>query len=214
MKIKAFFYIKLKNFTLNVTINSQKSKIITILGESGSGKTTLLKCIAGIIKPQKSFLSINNKIIQDSKNNIFIKINYRKIGYISQTPTLFPHLSVIENILFGIKKKNKYIDENIVINLLNLKKILKRKIHDLSGGERQRIIISQVLLTQPEIILLDEPLSSQDIIIKKTLINYIKNINNKFQIPIIWVSHNINELAMLSKNIIFINKGKITYNDI
>lgn len=113
------------------------------------------------------------------------------------------------------QKKNKiYVNSNTIINLLNLKKLFKRKITDLSGGEKQRILISQVLITQPEIIILDEPLSSQDIITKKKIIKYIKNINEKFNIPIIWVSHNIEELTMLSNEIIYIKNGKILYNNI
>ncbi len=214
MNIDSFFFLKLKNFTLNITLKSKKLNIITILGESGSGKTTLLKCIAGLTTPQKSFLKINNKILQDSKRYIFIKTNKRKIGYITQTPILFPHLSVYENIMCGSKKNKIYVNSNTIINLLNLKKLFKRKITDLSGGEKQRILISQVLITQPEIIILDEPLSSQDIITKKKIIKYIKNINEKFNIPIIWVSHNIEELTMLSNEIIYIKNGKILYNNI
>lgn len=214
MIFSAFFFIKLKKFTLNVTLKSNRSNIITILGESGSGKTTFLNCIAGLIKPQKSFLQIKNNIYQNSKKNLFIQTNKRKIGYITQTPILFPHLSVIENILFGKKNNVNYINTTTLLHVLNLTKLFKRKITDLSGGEKQRILIAQVLLTQPEIIILDEPLSAQDNNIKKNFITYIRNIHEKFNIPIIWVSHNITELTTLSKKIIVINKGKIIYTNI
>lgn len=214
MKINAFFFLKLNTFTLNININLQNIKILTIFGESGSGKTTLLKCISGLISPNKSYFKINDVILQDSKNKVFIKTNKRKIGYIQQNPTLFSHLSVYENIFLGKEKKNTYIKSDTIINLFKLNKILKRNVNNLSGGEKQRVLISQVLLTQPEIIILDEPLSAQDENMKKFIIKYIKNLNENFNIPIIWVSHNINELKMLSKDIIYINKGKIIYKKI
>lgn len=214
MKLEAFFYIKLNKFTLNITIKTKTTQILTIFGESGSGKSTLLKCISGLIIPKKGFLKINNKIMQDSNKKIFIKTNIRKIGHITQNITLFPHLSVYENIFLGINKKSNYIKPTTIINILKLTKILKRKINNLSGGEKQRVLIAQIFLTQPDVIIMDEPLSSQDENIKKHIITYIKNINEKFNIPIIWVSHDIKELEMISKNIIVMNKGKITYNNI
>lgn len=213
MKLEAFFYKKLKTFTLNVTMKINNTNIITILGESGSGKTTLLNCMSGLIIPDKSFFKINDAIFNDSKKNIFIKTNKRKIGYIRQTPTLFANLSVYENICIGLEphKKNKNIKS--LINILQLNKILKRKIINLSGGEKQRVMIMQILLMDPKIILLDEPLTNQDENIKKIIIKYIKHLNEKLNIPIIWVSHNIKELELISKKTLYLTKGKIIYSN-
>lgn len=211
MKLEAFLYKKLNKFTLNVTININDTKIITILGESGSGKTTLLNCISGLIIPDKSFLKINDITFQNSKKNIFIKTNKRKIGYIRQNPTLFSNLSVYENICIG--KSEKYKDITNLINILQLNKILKRKITNLSGGEKQRVMIMQILVTNPDIILLDEPLSNQDENAKKIIIKYIKHLNEKLKIPIIWVSHNIKELELISQKTLYLTKGKITYSN-
>jgi len=211
MKLEAFFYKKLNKFTLNVTININDSKIITILGESGSGKTTLLNSISGLIIPDKSFLKINDITFQNSKKDIFIKTNKRKIGYIRQNPILFSNLSVYENICIG--KSEKYKDITNLINILQLNKILKRKITNLSGGEKQRVMIMQILVTNPDIILLDEPLSNQDENAKKIIIKYIKHLNEKYKIPIIWVSHNIKELELISKKTLYLTKGKIIYSN-
>lgn len=211
MKLEAFFYKKLNKFTLNVTMNINDTKIITILGESGSGKTTLLNCISGLIIPDKSFLKINDIIFQNSKKDIFIKTNKRKIGYIRQNPILFSNLSVYENICIG--KSEEYKDITNLINILQLNKILKRKITNLSGGEKQRVMIMQILVTNPDIILLDEPLSNQDENIKKIIIKYIKHLNEKLKIPIIWVSHNIKELELISKKTLYLTKGKIIYSN-
>ncbi|MEO5354898.1 MAG: ATP-binding cassette domain-containing protein [Magnetococcus sp. XQGC-1] len=211
MKLEAFFYKKLNKFTLNVTMNINDTKIITILGESGSGKTTLLNSISGLIIPDKSFLKINDKTFQNSKKDIFIKTNKRKIGYIRQNPILFSNLSVYENICIG--KSEKYKDITNLINILQLNKILKRKITNLSGGEKQRVMIMQILVTNPDIILLDEPLSNQDENAKKIIIKYIKHLNEKYKIPIIWVSHNIKELELISKKTLYLTKGKIIYSN-
>jgi molybdate transport system ATP-binding protein len=212
MKLESFFYKKLNKFTLNVTIKTNNTNIITILGESGSGKTTLLNCISGLIIPDKSFLKINNEIFNDSKKNIFIKTNKRKIGYIRQTPTLFVNLSVYENICIGLAQHQQKNIKNL-INILHLNKILKRKITNLSGGEKQRVMIMQILLMDPRIILLDEPLTNQDENIKKIIIKYIKHLNEKLNIPIIWVSHNIKELELISKKTLYLTKGKIIYSN-
>lgn len=214
MKINAFFYKKLTNFTLNVTIKSNAEKLITILGESGSGKSTLLNCISGLLKADKSYFKINDKIFQNSKKDIFIKPNKNKIGYVRQNVTLFSNLSVYENISISEKKQSTYVNKEHLLNILQVKKILNRKTNKLSGGERQRVLLCQILLMQPEILIFDEPLSSQDENIKKIIIRYIKNINTTFNIPIIWVSHNIEELYMLSNKIIYIDKGKLTYSNI
>jgi molybdate transport system ATP-binding protein len=211
MKLEAFFYKKLNKFTFNITIKTKNTKIITILGESGSGKTTLLNCITGLLKTNKGFLKINEKIFQDSKNNLFIKTNERKIGYIRQIHTLFSNLSVYENICIGAKN---YKNITSLINILQINKILKRKITNLSGGEKQRVMIAQVLLSNPDIILLDEPLSNQDENNKKIIIKYIKHLNENLNIPIIWVSHNIKELELISKKTLYLNKGKILYSNI
>jgi len=210
--IKGFFYIKHENFLLNTTFNINSKKIIALIGESGSGKTTFLKCISGLIKPNKSYLEINNKVIQDSKKNIFINTNKRNIGYVFQTPCLFPHITVFDNIISGKNKsKKKYIEINYrnIINYLNLEKLLKRRIVNLSGGEIQRVSIAQIILMQPCLILLDEAFSAQDINMKQKLIMLFKHINNKFNVPIIYVSHDIKSLNKLTNNIIYLNNGKI-----
>ncbi len=213
MKIEAFFYIKLNKFILNTSIKTKNKEIITILGESGSGKSTLLNCIAGLIKTPTGFLKINNIIFQDSKKNIFIKTNKRKIGYIRQTPILFQNLSVYENICIGQNNSNKKEIKNI-IDIFQLNKLLERKIINLSGGEKQRILISQILITKPNFILLDEPLSNQDENMKKIIIKYIKYLNEKLNIPIILVSHNLKDIELISKNTLYLSKGKIIYTNI
>lgn len=210
--IKGFFYAKLKSFTLNTTFNINLNKITIIIGESGSGKTTFLKCISGLIKPDYAYLKIDEKIIIDTTKNIFIHANKRHIGHMFQTPCLFPNMSVLKNIIFKQKQPNNIVYTQDFINTtLNLKKLYNRKIHNLSGGEKQRVAIAQILSTQPKLILLDEAFSSQDINMKKKLIQLFRNINEKHGVPIIYVSHDISNLNKFGHNLIYINNGKINY---
>lgn len=210
--IKGFFYTKLKSFTLNTTFDIKLDKITMLIGESGSGKTTFLKCISGLIKPEYAYLKINEKIIIDSTKNIFVNANKRHIGHVFQTPCLFPNMSVLKNITFKQKFLNTTIYTQDSINkILNLEKLYNRKIYNLSGGEKQRVAIAQILSTQPNIILLDEAFSSQDVNMKKKLIQLFRNINEDYNIPIIYVSHDISNLNKFEHNLIYINNGKINY---
>jgi len=210
--IEGFFYIKLKSFTLNATFSIKLNKITVIIGESGSGKTTFLKCLSGLIKPEHGYLKTDEITLFDSKNQIFIHANKRKIGHVFQTTYLFPNMSVLKNISFKQKVLNKKIYTKVQLNnILNLEKLYNRHIYNLSGGEKQRVSIAQIILTQPDIILLDEAFSSQDINMKNTLIQLFKSINNDFKIPVIYVSHDITSINKFNHNLIYMNNGKINH---
>jgi len=211
INLKGFYYLKFKQFTLNITFNFNNKGITFISGPSGTGKTTFLKCIAGLIKPNHGYLIINNKIIQNSNKNIFTPVNKRKIGLIFQDTYLFPHINVIENLKFGYNKDiTKDYIEKIIITL-KLEKILNRMVTKLSGGEKQRVAIAQVLLTKPNIILLDEPFTSQDFNMRKKIITHLNIINKKFSIPMLCICHRINEIHDFGKKILYINNGKIKH---
>lgn len=208
MNLEGFFFVKFSNFKLNVTFNFSNSNIITILGQSGSGKSTFLKCISGIIKPQISFFKINNSIIQDSLNNYFLSTNKRFIGHALQGTVLLEHLSFFENInilKFNIKKMDEFLD------IFFLRKSINKKIIDLSGGEKQRLQLLQIFLSKPKLILLDESFSFQDNYIKENLLKFYKKINKINKIPIIYVSHNINDAEFFSDNIFYMNNGKLFF---
>ncbi len=210
--ITGYFYKKLDKFILNVKFKIPNNGITFIMGHSGSGKSTLLKCISGITKPNIGFLNINKNCLQNSKKNIFIKPEKRNISLIFQSPYLFPHMSIIENLKFGFnrtKETEKKINIEEVINKLKLNKLIKKKTYNLSGGETQRITIGQSLLSSPTLLLMDEPLSAQDTYMKKTIKNYLKYINKKHNIPIIYISHSINEIKNFGDYLIFMKNGKI-----
>ena len=183
-------------------------------GPSGAGKTSIINCIAGINKAKESKIIINNKTLEDTNKNVLVPIHKRNIGYVFQDSRLFPHLSIKNNLLFGLrlnyKNKNFYYDE--IINLLGLKHLLNRFPYNLSGGEKQRVAIGRALLCQPYLLLMDEPLASLDQDKKDELIPYIVKINEILNIPAIYVSHSISETFMLGSSIHFIKNGTLIYS--
>lgn len=208
MIIKGFFNINKHDFKISITFNLKFDNFVFIVGESGSGKTTFLKCITGLIKPQKSFLCINNIIYQSSKNNFFIPTHHRRIGYVSQTPVLYNYMSVLNNLKFGLKNNCVFkLDELIFI--LKLKKILNRNIYKLSGGEKQRVVLAQVLLSNPQFLLLDEVLSNQDFNMKQYLLSFFFKLSVDKNIPIIYVSHDIINIDYFLCKVVYLNNGKI-----
>ncbi len=207
---------KISNFAIDVNINLNQG-INCFFGPSGSGKTSIINCIAGINKAKESKIIINNKTLEDTNKNILVPIHKRNIGYVFQDSRLFPHLSIKNNLLFGLKlnykkKKNFYYDE--IINLLSLGHLLHRFPYNLSGGEKQRVAIGRALLCQPNLLLMDEPLASLDQEKKDELIQYIVKINEILNIPAIYVSHSISETFMLGSSIHFIKNGTLVFSGI
>ncbi len=209
-----FIKKKINDFKIDVKINLTKG-INCIFGPSGAGKTSIINCVAGINKSTNSKIIINNKTLEDTKKNIFVPVHKRNVGYIFQDSRLFPHLSIKRNLTYGLKL-NKNNDHNFsydeIIKLLSLKHLLHRYPNNLSGGEKQRVAIGRALLSQPDLLLMDEPLASLDQEKKDELIKYIIKISNILKIPAIYVSHSISETFMLGDRIHFIKNGALIYS--
>ena len=187
--------------------------VTAILGVSGAGKSTLINLINGLIKPDQGKISLNDVTLVATKQNIFVPPEQRNIGTVFQDALLFPHLRVIKNLTYGAKNINRQkFDE--IINVLNINHLLKRYPAMLSGGEKQRVAIGRALLTNPKLLLMDEPLSALDMPRKKELLNYIDTLVNEFKVPIIYVTHNINEVKRIANYVIILEQGKLlTHGD-
>ena len=200
----------LGNFKSNINLSFSDSNIIAITGLSGSGKSTIAKVICGLVKPKTGHIIINNKILYCSTNNINLPPHLRNIGMVFQEPRLFSHMSVKNNLLYG-QRRNALFDQkkfNKIIKILGIEKILDRNIFNLSGGEAQRISIGRALLSEPKILILDEPLTGLDTPRQNKIMKIIKEINKKMAVPILFISHSIDEIIFIAEKIIIIENGK------
>lgn len=197
-----------KNF--NVVIHERFSDGITgIFGPSGSGKTSLLKAISGLALPKFGNISIGNRTIFNSEKKINLQVDKRNIGYVFQEGRLFPHMSVEKNLLYGMKKHtDRKVNFNEVVELLNLRHLLKSKPSQISGGERQRTALGRSLLSSPDLLLLDEPFSAVDARLRNQILPFIIKIQQKVEIPILVVSHDLSDLLKLTNTLCIIEEGR------
>ena len=201
--------IQLESFMLDANFSIPDRGITVVFGPSGSGKTTLLRAIAGLEKSDDGFLKIGDSVWQKGEN--FLATHKRQIGYVFQDAALFDHLDVKGNLNFVIKRaiglKEDFIES--IHNLLEIKTLLNRKTTQLSGGERQRVAIARALLTNPKILLLDEPLSALDLKRKNEILPYLDSIHNDLEIPILYVTHSQDEMSRLADHLLLIEDGNI-----
>jgi molybdate transport system ATP-binding protein len=195
-----------KDFSLDVTLKLENG-ITALFGPSGAGKSSILNAIAGLEQPDTGLIRFDDQIIYDSTKNINLPIHQRKIGYVFQDSLLFPHLTVNANLQYGFKKGT--ISADTVIRFLGLQDLLGRRPAKLSGGERQRVAIGRALLSSPQLLLMDEPLASLDMDRKREIFPYIEQLQSTFNIPVIYVSHAIEEVARLADRVIMIRDGKV-----
>ena len=198
-------------FTLDVDLQLPGRGVSALFGHSGSGKTTCLRCIAGLEKAEESFIQVNDEVWQDSRNNLFVPPHKRAIGYVFQEASLFPHLSVLANLEFGLKripKSQRRVDMAHATELLGIGHLLDRHPQHLSGGERQRIGIARALLTSPKLLLMDEPLAALDSQRKNEILPYLQRLHDELDIPVLYVSHSQDEVARLADHIVLLSDGK------
>ena len=205
--IAARFDGRLGAFRLQAAFDVPASGVTALFGPSGSGKTTVLRCIAGL-QHLEGRLSFRGEVWQDGAR--FTRPHLRPVGYVFQEPSLFAHLSVKGNLEFGLKRARQVrigLDE--VIGFLGLQPLLGRSTLRLSGGERQRVAIGRALLSQPELLLMDEPLASLDAEAKSEILPYLERLPQLMAIPILYVSHDAAEVARLADRVLLMRAGQV-----
>jgi molybdate transport system ATP-binding protein len=198
------------NFSLDIDAILSNIGVVGIFGESGSGKTTFLRCLAGLIKLGSAVVKFNDEIWQNDQ--IFIPAYKRSIGYVFQEDGLLPHLTVQQNIEYAVRRKKKASVQGLyekVLLILNIEDVLDVFPDQLSGGERQRVSIARSLLQQPRILFMDEPLASLDEMRKREILPYLERISKQFVIPILYVSHSVEEIARLADHVLVFKQGRI-----
>lgn len=199
---------KLASFVFEFKHEINCQGVTAILGVSGSGKSTLINLINGLIKPDNGYINLKQDSLVDIEKHIFVTPEKRQIGTVFQDALLFPHYKVIKNLTYGARSLNTEKFDDIV-NVLNIGSLLNRYPAMLSGGEKQRVAIGRALLTNPKLLLMDEPLSALDMPRKKELLSYINKLVSDLNIPIIYVTHNINEVKRIAQHVAVLEQGKL-----
>ena len=203
--------LKLPEFTLEISREISAS-VTGLFGPSGAGKTSLLEIIAGLRKPTSGRLVLHERVLTDSAKRLQLPPEKRGVGYVPQDLALFPHLNARQNLFFG-HRVDSVVQPEKVIAVLELEPLLKRDISQLSGGEKQRIALGRALLASPKLLLMDEPLSSLDQRLKERILPYLKAIRIEFTVPMIYVSHSREEIALLCDEVLEMANGRIAVSD-
>lgn len=182
--------------------------ITAIFGVSGAGKTSLINAISGLTRPQTGRIVLNDRVLMDAEHAFYLAPDKRRIGYVFQDARLFPHYRVGGNLRYGMAKSMASQFDQLV-ELLGIGELLDRFPSDLSGGEKQRVAIGRALLTAPELMLLDEPLASLDIPRKRELIPYLQRLAQEINIPMLYVSHSLDEILHLADNVLVLDGGSV-----
>jgi molybdate transport system ATP-binding protein len=211
--IQARFQLDYGEFNLDVDLQLPGTGITVLFGPSGSGKTTLLRCIAGLQHSAKGFLSINGSIWQDSAQDLFLPAYKRSLGYVFQDANLFPHLTVQDNLRYGLKRIKQNPDAvklEQILELLGISHLMERMPERLSGGERQRVAIARALALNPEILLMDEPLAGLDFKRKQEILPFLTRLHRELNIPVLYVTHSQQEVAQLADTLVIMAEGRVT----
>ncbi len=216
MMLKLDIQLPRDRFDLSINTSLKLNAVWGIMGASGCGKTSLLRAIAGLEKQAQGRIQFNEQVWMDSEEGIFVPPEQRGIGFIFQEARLFPHLSVLGNLQFSMKRSNtdrQGLTFAAVVEQSGIGHLLSRGVETLSGGEKQRVAIARTLLNAPQVLLMDEPLASLDWDSKATILPCLRSIHRDFNIPIIMVSHSREEVARLTDKVLLLHRGTVTGKD-
>jgi len=197
-------------FTLDVQFATEAT-VTALFGPSGAGKTTVLSAIAGLVKPAAGRIALDGRVFYDAAG-AWLPPRERRVGYVFQEGRLLPHLSVRQNLLYGwffSPAAERSADYERVVALLDLGRLLARRPQSLSGGEQQRVAIGRALLASPRLLLLDEPLASLDAARKSEILYYIERLRDEIDLPMVYVSHSVEEVVRLADTVITLAEGKV-----
>lgn len=210
--LAAQFDVQYPKFRLHVGVDIPLQGVTAIFGPSGCGKTTFLRCMAGLERSPRGMIRFGHAVWQDEAQGVFLPILKRPLGYVFQEPRLFPHLSVRANLEYGFKRTlndQRKLSLEQIVEILDLHALLERRPHRLSGGEQQRVAIGRALLTSPALLLMDEPLSSLDATRKREILPFLQRLNQDLQIPVLYVSHDLNEILQLANHMVLLKEGNV-----
>lgn len=198
-------------FTLDVDLRLPARGVSVLFGPSGSGKTSCLRVLAGLEPQAQGVVCVGGEVWQDSARRLMLPVHRRALGYVFQEASLFEHLSVRENLMFGFRRtppaqRRHAWDHGL--ELLGIAHLLQRWPHELSGGERQRVAIARALATSPRVLLMDEPLAAIDAARKNDILPWLEQLHERLDIPVVYVTHSSDELARLADHVVLLSEGR------
>jgi molybdate transport system ATP-binding protein len=199
------------DFQLSVDIHAPSTGVLAVFGRSGCGKSTLAHLVAGLLAPDSAHIAIDDAVLEDTHARVHVRPESRRIGYVFQDARLFPHMNVASNLEYGLRRTGT---RNVqrwdhVIALLGLGDLLRRRVQQLSGGERQRVALGRALLTEPRLLILDEPLSSLDAARRNEVLPYLERLRDELALPMIYVSHDFDEVLRLADHVVLLEAGRV-----
>jgi molybdate transport system ATP-binding protein len=206
MELKVAIFKKLPDFDLEVSFSCAAGRLLALVGPTGAGKTTIMRIIAGLEKPEVGKITINGEVVLDSASGLCLPPQPRRLGYVFQEYTLFPHLSLYKNVALAATDKEK-VEE--LLRLFGLWPLKDRKPQQLSGGERQRAALCQALARRPRVLLLDEPFSALDMVTRRQLQEELRSLKAELALPIIHVTHDLQEALFLADELLPLVRGRI-----
>lgn len=199
-------------FALDTDFRIETRGVTALFGPSGSGKTTVINGIAGLLRPDHGRIAIDGEVLLDTNAQIFVPARLRRVGYVFQDSRLFPHLTIEHNLRFGARRAphgSVLPDFSDIVDLLGLASVLERKPGSLSGGEKSRVALGRALLSGARILLLDEPLAALDAKRKDEIIPWLERLGDSVRLPMVYVTHSMEEVSRLAENLIVLGDGKI-----
>ncbi len=203
----------LGQFSVEASFDLPAKGVTALFGPSGAGKTSMINMVAGLLRPDRGRIMVNERCLFDADRGVDLPPERRRIGYVFQDGRLFPHLSVYDNLTYGMHRvppSQRYVDPRQVIRLLGIDHLLGRRPATLSGGEKQRVAIGRALLTSPELLLMDEPLAALDTARKAELLPFIARLADEYTVPILYVSHAWDEIVALADTLVIVAEGRVT----
>lgn len=202
---------KLADFTLDASFEAPGG-VTALFGRSGTGKTTIVNAVAGLMKPDRGRISVGERVLFQSSRGISLPPHRRRVGYVFQEGRLFPHMDVRRNLTYGRRVQRLAADSALfdrIVDLLGINHLLTRAPGALSGGEKQRVAIGRALLSAPQILLLDEPLAALDEARKAEILPYLERLRDGSEMPILYVSHSVAEVARLATTVVMLESGRV-----
>jgi molybdate transport system ATP-binding protein len=199
-------YLRYPGFDLQIEV-ALRDRAVGLYGPSGAGKTTLLDLVAGLLRPATGRIELGGRVLTDAPNGSFVPARHRHVGYVPQGDALFPHLSVRHNLLYGHRPGGVAFSR--VVEAFQMWPFLDRRITGLSGGERQRVALCRALLSNPALLLLDEPLTGLDPELKSRALPFLRLVREEFNVPILYVTHHRDEVLALCDRVLLMEQGRI-----